>query len=1092
MVFEPNQGQAEASVQFLARGRGYGLFLTPTEAVLVLAPSTRVPSRGASASLAAPLVVRMRLLGADAGATIAGSEPLSGRSHYLLGQADRWQRAVPTFARVRYTDVYPGISLVFYGTDRQLEYDFIVAPGANPDAVALAFDGVEGLHVDSAGDLVLATGAGDLRLRRPVIYQEVDGERRPVDGGYVVDGNRVRFRMTAWDPARPLVIDPILAYSTFLGGSSTDQGFGITVDASGNAYVTGSTISTNFPVSSPLQATRLGVTDAFVTKLDSTGALVFSTFLGGSGDDAGNAIAVDASGNVLIAGTTTSGNFPVQGAAPFAPFQSTLRGGNDAFVAKLDPTGGTLVYSTYLGSNTDDFGTGIAVDALGNAYVTGSTQSVSFPNNGAVTCLGTKSTGADAFVAKLDPSGVMADGLGTPTGYCRFLGGPGVDSGEGIVANTTGNVWVVGSTTSTDIGIAGAAQASPVQATSGGQTDGFVGKLNPAGALVYLTFLGGSGDDFALGVAVDAAGNAYVTGSTDSPDFPTQLPLQQFIAGGDDAFVAKVNPAGSALVFSTYLGGTADDVGNAIGVHLGDSSVYVAGSTKSVDFPTVAPIQPGLGGRLDAFVTRLNPAGGALLFSTYLGGAGDDVAQAIAVDQGLVYLTGSTNSVTFPTAAPIQGPGGLLDAFVTQIAEGGTVQFTASSYQVSETAGSATITVQRVGDTTPATTVQFATSNGTATAGSDYTTASGTLTFSPGQIIATFTVPIINTGGCDGDETVNLTLSNASGSVLGTRSSAVLTILDPLACIAFGAAEYSVDENHGPAVITVTRSGSATGVATVRFQTINGTATAPADYTAIDRTLTFSPGVRSLSVPIAIVERHARRGTGDRHLDAVQSGRRRAGNRAYDGDLDDRGRRHRRDPVLGVDLHGGGGDGHGDDHGGPKRRPRHPGDGGLRDERWDGDGGGGLHRGGADPDVCGRGGEPHGDRADHERHRRRGERDRPAAAHQSRARGRPRRPRHRHPDDRGQRRGGDGAVQPGALHGAGSGPVGADRDRPERRRRRRERSVRHQQRAGGERGRGRGRLHDDERPRRIRSRPGHADGGDSPGGPQRGRRAADS
>ena len=372
MVFEPNQGQAEEPVKFLARGRGYGLFLTPTEAVLVLAPSARGAARDAAASLAEPLVVRMRLLGADAGATIAGDESLPGRSNYLLGQADRWQHAVPAFARVRYTDVYPGISLVFYGTDRQLEYDFIVAPGADPAAVALAFDGVEGLHVDGAGDLVLATGAGDLRLRRPVIYQEVDGERRPVDGGYVVDGNRVRFRMTAWDPARPLVIDPILAYSTFLGGSSNDQGFGITVDATGNAYVTGSTISSNFPVSSsPLQATRRGVTDAFVTKLDPTGALVFSTFLGGSGDDAGNAIVVDGSGNVLVAGTTTSGNFPVQGASPFAPFQSTLRGGNDAFVAKLDPTGGTLVYSTYLGSNTDDFGTGIAVDALGNAYVTG-------------------------------------------------------------------------------------------------------------------------------------------------------------------------------------------------------------------------------------------------------------------------------------------------------------------------------------------------------------------------------------------------------------------------------------------------------------------------------------------------------------------------------------------------------------------------------------------------------------------------------------------------------------------------------------------------------------------------------------------------
>ncbi len=855
MAFEPNQGQADPAVRFLSRGRGYGLFLMPTETVLVLSPG-RALARGTKvvAPVVAPTVVRMRLVGADAGATIAGSEPLPGHSNYLLGQPARWQHAVPSFARVQYTDVYPGVSLVFYGNGRQLEYDFIVAPGADPGVVVLAFDGADGMRVDGDGDLVLATSAGDLRLRRPVIYQEADGERRPVDGGYVIEGDRVRFRMTAWDSARPLVIDPILAYSTFLGGSSSDEGFGIAVDAAGNAYVTGSTVSSNFPVSAPFQGTRRGVADAFVTKLDPSGALVFSTFLGGSGDDAGNAIVVDGAGNVLVAGTTTSGNFPVQGAAPFAPFQPTLRGGNDAFVAKLGPTGGTLVYSTYLGSNTDDVGNGIAVDTAGNAYVTGSTQSASFPNNGAVTCLGTKSTGADAFIAKFDPSGVMADAVGTPTGYCRFLGGPGVDSGQGIAADTSGNVWVVGATTSNDIGIALAAQANPVQPIFGGQTDGFAGKLDPTGALVYLTFLGGSGDDLAFAVAVDTAGNAYVTGSTDSPDFPTQLPLQQFLGGGDDAFVAKVNAAGSALVFSTYLGGTTDDVGNGIGVHLGDSSVYVAGSTKSVDFPTASPIQPGLAGRLDAFVTRLNPAGGALLFSTYLGGAGDDVAQAIAVADGSAYLTGSTNSTAFPTAAPIQGLAGLLDAFVTQIAEGGTIQFTTSSYQVNEAGGSITISVQRVGDTTPTTTVQFATSNGTATAGADYTAASGTLTFSPGQIIRTFTVPILNNPGCDGDETVNLTLSNASGSVLGTRSTAVLTILDPEACIAFGAREYSVDENRGPAVVTVTRSGSATNLATVRFVTTNGIgATSPADYTAVDRTLTFQPGVRSVSVSIPIV-----------------------------------------------------------------------------------------------------------------------------------------------------------------------------------------------------------------------------------------------
>jgi hypothetical protein len=843
MAFEPNQGQADPAVKFLARGRGYGLFLMPTETVLVLAPAGPGRVRGSQvvAPAAEAIVVRMRLVGADPEAAIAGVDPLPGRSHYLLGESDRWRRSVPSFARVQYTGVYPGVSLVFYGTERQLEYDFVVAPGADPATVALAFDGVDGVRLDGDGDLVLATPGGEIRLHRPVIYQEAGGERRPVEGGYVLDGDRVRFRVAAWDASRPLVIDPVLGYSTFLGGSSNDQGFGIAVDSTGNAYVTGSTVSSNFPVSSaPLRATRAGVTDAFVTKLSPGGTLLYSTFLGGSGDDAGNAIAVDTAGNAYVVGTTNSTTFPVLGA-----FQPTLRGGNDAFVAKLDPSGSTLVYSTYLGSNTDDTGNGIALDAAGNAYVTGSTASAGFPNNGAVTCLGTKSTGDDAFV-------VMLDTTGATVGYCRFVGGSGVDSGQGIAADAAGNVWFVGATTSSNLPVVAA-----VQPTFGGRSDGFVGKLDPTGAVVYLTYLGGTGTDLAFAVAVDVAGNAYVTGSTDSIDFPTVAPLQPVLGGGDDAFVAKLNAAGSAVVFATYLGGIGDDAGNGIAVHPGDSSVYVAGSTKSLDFPVVLPIQPGLAGRMDAFVARLNPAGGALVFSTYLGGAGDDVAQAIVVDgDGVAYLTGSTNSAAFPTATPIQNAAGLLDAFVTQIAEAGVIQFTVSGYQVSENGGSATITVQRGGDTSGSATVQFATSNGTATAGADYTATSGTLTFVAGQITQTFTVTILPDALCDGDETVNLTLSNpGGGSVLGTRRTATLTILDPAACITFSAATYNVPENHGPALITVARSGPAAGLVTVQFATttVGSTATAVADYTAVSRTLTFAPGVRLVTVSIPIV-----------------------------------------------------------------------------------------------------------------------------------------------------------------------------------------------------------------------------------------------
>jgi Calx-beta domain/Beta-propeller repeat len=841
MSFEPNQGQADPAVKFLARGRGYGLFLTPTESVLVLAPPAPSRGRPAAAGIAEPVVVRMRLVGANPVAPVAGVEPRPGRHHYLVGAAEGWQRSVPSFARVRYTDVYPGISLVFYGTGRELEYDFIVAPGADPAAIVLAFEGTEGVRVD-AGDLVLATRGGELRLRRPVIFQDASGERRLIDGGYVVDdGNRVRFQMAAWDVSRPLVIDPVLGYSTFLGGSSNDQGLGVAVDADGNAYVTGSTISSNFPVSAvPLQPTRRGVTDAFVTKLSPSGALVYSTFLGGSGEDAGNAIAVDpATGSAYVTGTTNSTNFPVLG-----PFQPTLRGGNDAFVAKLDPSGSTLAYSTYLGSNTDDFGNGIVIDVAGNAYVTGATSAPNFPNNGAVVCLNLKSTGSDAFVVRLDPSGATV-------GYCRFIGGTGIDVGQAIVADpVTGNVWIVGTTTSTNLPV-----QSAVQPLIGGRTDGFVSKLGAGGALVYLTYLGGSDDDSAFAVAVDGSGNAYVTGATGSANFPTSSPQQPLLGGGDDAFVTKLNAAGTALTFSTYLGGVGDEAGNGIAVNSSGSSIYVVGATESVDFPVVSPIQGTLAGRFDAFVTRFNATGTALVSSSYLGGAGDDVALAVALDaDGVVYVTGSTNSAAFPTAAPVQGFGGLLDAFVSQIVEASVVQFTAAAYQVSESSASIGISVQRTGGTSAASTVQFATSNGTARAGIDYTAAAGTLLFLAGEVTKTFTVPIRSDAPCDGDETVNLTLTNPSnGSVLGGRSSAVLTILDPAACITFGATAFQVTENRGPALITVRRSGPGTGTATVQFATANGTAVAPADYTTITRTLTFTPGVRSLTVSIPIV-----------------------------------------------------------------------------------------------------------------------------------------------------------------------------------------------------------------------------------------------
>src|SRR5438309_5002686 len=577
LAFEPNEGQADPGVKFLARGRGYGLFFTPSETVLVLTPpDARVSGRRpfASPKSSPPSVVRMRLMGAEAAATIAGLDRLLGHTHYLVGEASRWRRDVPTFARIRYSDVYPGVSLVFYGSERQLEYDFIVAPGADPSVVALAFDGADGLRLDEQGDLLITTAAGEVRLRRPAIYQEQDGERRPVDGGYVLDGGRVRFRVAAWDASRPLVIDPVLGYSSYLGGAAVDQGFGVAIDAVGNAYVTGATASTNFPVSAtPFQRGRGALTDAFVVKVDPSGVVVYSTYLGGAGVDAGHAIAVDANGNAYVTGTTTSADFPIVG-----PFQPTLQGGQDAFVTKLSVDGGSLVYSTFLGGDGDDLAFGIALDAGGAAYVTGSTTSSTFPNNNAVICLGSRSGASDAFVAKVDVTG-------SSLGYCAFVGGSADETGSAIAADGAGNAWIVGSTTSDDLPVVGG-----LQTQSGGGTDAFVANLDTTGAVVYLTYLGGSGDDDATAVAVDAGRNAYVTCSTTSPNFPGAGGFQAVLAGGTDAFVTKLSPTGDALVFSTYLGGFGNDVGNAIAVNPVDGSVYVAGSTSSTDFPTESAI----------------------------------------------------------------------------------------------------------------------------------------------------------------------------------------------------------------------------------------------------------------------------------------------------------------------------------------------------------------------------------------------------------------------------------------------------------------------------------------------------------------------
>jgi hypothetical protein len=705
LSFEANHGQTDGRVKFLSRAGGYTLFLTRDEAVLTLsgsaakkpAPKGASGFGGATVSLKrypdtnpnletssnletnpnaathqsmTDAVLRMKLRYANPAVKIAGTDELAGTSNYFIGNdPTKWRTNVPTYAKVKYEGIYSGIDLVYYGNQRQLEYDFIVAPGADPRRIAFDVRGAKRIRQDARGDLVLNTGEGEIRWHKPEVYQEKEGERQEIAARYAItDGNRVGFEVARYDASRALYIDPLI-YSTYLGGNASDQANAIALDSEGNAYITGYTFSTNFPTTSGAIQTVCGGAklcgtygDAFVAKINSAGsALVYSTYIGGSRADDGRGIAVDSAGNAYVTGLTDSTDFPTMNA-----LQPTNGGGFDAFVTKINPTG-ALIYSTYLGGSAQDQGSAVAVDSAGNAYVTGQAESNNFPTTqGAFQTVCNGGSGCDpegdAFVSKINPSG-------SALLYSTYLGGSLVDYGFGIAVDSSGNAYITGFTASADF-----PTMNPLQAAYAGGYDIFVSKINAAGsALVYSTYLGGSNEEFGNGIAVDGSGSAYVTGCTASTDFPTKNPLQPSYGGGTspyacgDAFVTKIDPEGSALVYSTYLGGSLNDYGSGIAV---DSSgnAYVTGNTDSKNFPAVSLLQKR-GGLNDAFIAKLNPAGSALLYSTYLGGIGNDYGLGIAVDSaGDAYVAGMTNSSDFPTKNPLQAAKAAgNDAFVAKI-----------------------------------------------------------------------------------------------------------------------------------------------------------------------------------------------------------------------------------------------------------------------------------------------------------------------------------------------------------------------------------------------------------------------------------------
>jgi uncharacterized repeat protein (TIGR01451 family) len=664
MRFEANQGQAGEEVEFISRGSGYALLFARTEVVLGLHDRTLEPGlpdidAGAIANTTARhALVRLRMLGGDPDVRVTGEDRLPGNSNYFIGNdSSSWHRNIENYAVVRYHGVYPGIDLVFRGNQAgQVEYDFIVAPGVDPGLIRMGFAGA-GATLDDQGNLILHTPIGDLIQHAPFIFQDYDGVQKRVEGGFERQQNgAIGFKVAEYDANRPLVIDPVIRYSSYLGGGARDAGYDIAVDEFGNAYVTGTTASLNFPTN-PLQADPDGslIEDIFVAKLSGDGTtLEYSNYLGGNGADVAYGIAVDAFGSAYITGSTGSTDFPTN------PPQSDPDGTatEDAFVAKFSADGSVLVYSNYLGGNGADIAHGIAVDGSGSAYVTGSTASTDFPTEP----LQSDPSGAaiDAFVTKLS-----ADG--STLVYSNYLGGSDTDIAYGIAVDTSGSAYVTGSTASTDF------PTEPLQTDpSGAAIDAFVTKLSADGStLVYSNYLGGSDTDIAYGIAVDAGGSAYITGSTASADFPTLPPQAAPSAPTESAFIAKINSDGSALTYSNYLGGSGADIARAVAVD-GNGAAYIAGETASTDFPTNAallPVQGAYGGDIDAFVAQFGTTG-AVVHSTYLGGSGRDVANGLAVDvSGNVYVTGETESLDYPTGTvSLQAVNaGGADAFVSKI-----------------------------------------------------------------------------------------------------------------------------------------------------------------------------------------------------------------------------------------------------------------------------------------------------------------------------------------------------------------------------------------------------------------------------------------
>ena len=622
LTFEANHGQFVPGVLYAARGPQY---------------SVAIDRKGASLHLD-DATLRLQLIGASAGSRIEAIDELRAKSSYFIGNDPaKWRNNIPNFARVRQAGVWPGIDAIYYGSGKQLEYDLVVAPGADPSRIALRFQGAKHLALDGEGRLHLRVGDREVIQNAPVMYQDIDGARHEIAGRYTVDGSRIRFRIGNYDRTQPLIIDPVLVYSTYFGQPGFETYIHSAVDPAGNVFITAypgiKTLAT-------LQFSPGGGTDISVAKFSPDGqTLLFSIYFGSSGLDYPRGIATDPLGNVYVLGWAGSNDFPIVNAV-----QPTQGGCVDLFVSKISADGSQLLYSTFYGGSGCEFGgDAIAVDSLGQALVVANTQSHDFPVVNAYQPVMPSSISAVVFKLNAAGNGVL---------FSTYLGSPGYASDAfGAATDALGNSYVVASTKAADFPTLNAAQPA-----LNGVRDGYIAKFDPAGALVYSTYFGGSGDDEFYGVAADALGNAYATGITFSPDYPTTTGAFQTTCGGggvvpcQDAMVTKFDPSG-AVVYSTFLGGVGDDNAGDVDVDATGRAVVI-GNTSSGNFPLANPSQSSFTGSSIPFITRLSPAGDAIDFSTYHGGGftGGAYGDTVNLDAaGNIYASGGTTQTDFPT-----------------------------------------------------------------------------------------------------------------------------------------------------------------------------------------------------------------------------------------------------------------------------------------------------------------------------------------------------------------------------------------------------------------------------------------------------------